>query len=113
MTVSSKVWQSVCSVDDLIPYSGIAIKLDNTQVAIFYLPHLSPSVYAIANYDPFSNANVLARGLVGDFKGEICVVAPLYKQHFSLVTGICLDDDAVSVPTWECKVKNNQVALCV
>ena len=44
-------------------------------------------MYAIGNYDPASDANVLARGIVGDIGGEIVVASPIYKQHFSLRHG--------------------------
>jgi len=37
---------------------------------------------------------VLSRGIVGDVKGERVVASPLYKQHYSLTTGRCLEDPA-------------------
>lgn len=113
MTVSNQTWTQVCSEHDLVPYSGIAAKVNGIQVALFYIPHLTPSLYAISNYDPFSEANVIARGIIGDFKGELCVASPLYKQHFSLLTGQCLDDDSVTIKTWACQITNEQVELCL
>jgi nitrite reductase (NADH) small subunit len=40
---------------------------------------------------------VLSRGIVGDVKGELVVASPVYKQHFSLTSGKCLEDPEVRV----------------
>ncbi len=58
------------------------------------------SVHAVANHDPFSGANVIARGLVGSVGDAATVASPIYKQRFDLVTGRCLDDDAVSLAVY-------------
>jgi len=59
------------------------------------------AVFAIGNYDPASDANVLSRGIVGDIGGEIVVASPIYKQHFSLITGRCLEEPRfASLPIW-------------
>lgn len=103
-------WVDVCSKDDLQPDSGICALVKNKQIAIFYLAK-DNKIYAINNYDPFGKANVLSRGLIGDLKGEPMVASPLYKQHFSLKTGICLDDDSVNVEAYEIRVENNRVEI--
>ena len=69
--------------------------VNGRQVAVFRLD--DGSVYAIDNYDPFSKANVLSRGIVGDLKGEVVVASPVYKQHFSLKSGQCLEEPQVQV----------------
>ena len=58
-----------------------------------------------------SQANVLARGIVGDVDGEPVVASPLYKQHFSLKTGACLEEPGVSVPTYRVLVADGHVFL--
>jgi nitrite reductase (NADH) small subunit len=68
-------------------------------------------VYAIANYDPFSQAFVLSRGLVGDRNGMPKVASPIYKQNFSLTTGQCLDDDTVSVLVYPTRVVEGNVQV--
>lgn len=88
----------VCPVEALLPGRGAAALVDGRQVALFRLPR--GSIYAIGNHDPFCGANVLARGVVGDLRGELVVASPMYKQHFSLVSGHCLEDDAVRVPVY-------------
>ena len=60
--------------------------------------------YLIDNHDPFSKANVLSRGIVGDLKGHNVVASPIYKQHFCLETGKCLEEDT-QIPVY--KVREN------
>jgi NAD(P)H-dependent nitrite reductase small subunit len=106
-------WVDVCSVDDLQPNSGICALLSGKQVAIFYMPE-EQAIYAINNYDPFGKANVLSRGMIGDIKGEPMVASPLYKQHFSLRTGVCLDDDSIKVDAYAVRMQADrvEVSLC-
>jgi NAD(P)H-dependent nitrite reductase small subunit len=72
--------------------------VNGRQVAVFRL--YDDSLYAIDNHDPFSGANVLSRGIVGDLKGERVVASPIYKQHFSLITGQCLEEADVRVTVY-------------
>jgi nitrite reductase (NADH) large subunit len=58
---------------------------------------VADKIYALDNLDPFSGANVLARGIVGDVSGQLVVASPVYKQHFALGTGCCLEDPEVTV----------------
>ena len=110
MTASTD-WKAVCTVEDLVPESGIAVWTEDGPVAVFYLPHRLPALFAISHTDPFSGANVLARGITGDLKGEPVVASPLYKQHFSLVSGQCLEDEAVSVSTYPVLLDGDRVLL--
>ena len=88
----------VCQLQDIVPNSGICALVEGQQVAIFRLD--DDRVFALGNRDPFSGANVLSRGIVGDLNGELVVASPVYKQHFSLLTGRCLEDASVSVPVY-------------
>ena len=101
----------VCGLQDLVAGSGIAALVDGEQIAIFYLPALDPPVYAIGNFDPFSKANVLSRGLVGDVEGVPVVSSPVYKQHFELSTGRCLEDETVTVPRFPLQISGSDVWL--
>jgi len=99
-------WQTVCDAEDLPADMGICAKLNGKQVAIFSLEkNDSFKLFAVGNHDPFSESNVLSRGLVGDLKGQYVVASPIYKQHFNLETGRCLEDESVVIPTYE--VRNN------
>jgi NAD(P)H-dependent nitrite reductase small subunit len=104
--MSGPRWTHVCALDDILPDSGVAALVDGRQVALF---RVRDGVHAIANFDPVSQANVLARGVVGDQGGELVVASPLYKQHFSLVTGQCLEEPAHSVPTYLARVSEGEV----
>lgn len=95
-------WARVCRLDQLTPYRGVAALVDGQQVAVFRFP--DDQIYAIGNFDPFSHAPVLSRGVVGDAKGVPKVASPVYKQSFDLRTGRCLDDPEVSVPTYPVRV---------
>lgn len=103
-------WIDVCAADDLQPNSGICALVKGRQVAIFYLPK-EAALYAIDNYDPLGQANVLSRGMIGDLNGRIVVASPLYKQHFNLETGACLEDEAVSVPVYPVRIENGRVEV--
>lgn len=103
------MYQRICSLKDLIPELGVSALINGEQVAIFRLK--DNRVYAIANYDPFSQANVLSRGLTCNLKGKTCVASPIYKQHFDLLTGQCLEDDAVSIKIYSVKIEGEAVLV--
>jgi NAD(P)H-dependent nitrite reductase small subunit len=64
-------------------------------------------LYALSNHDPFSGANVLARGILGTRGGTPTVASPMYKQVFDLRSGQCLDDPAQAVPTYPVRRTGN------
>ncbi len=110
--MTSENWMEVCQLDDLIINDGVNSLVDDQQIAIFRTNE-DDKVYAIGNYDPIGKAYVLSRGIVGDIKGEPVVASPLYKQHFSLLTGQCLEDDDVRVPAYPIKVVDGMVQIQV
>jgi nitrite reductase (NADH) small subunit len=87
------VWTAVCLVDDLVPERGAAAIVGGEQLALFRLA--DGRVVAVQQHDPFSDAYVLSRGLVGtrtvDGAPVATVASPMYKQVFDLVTGRCLE----------------------
>lgn len=103
-------WIDVCHIDDLQSDSGVCASVNGQQVALFYLPRLQ-AVYAMGNYDPFSQANVLSRGMVGDMGGQPMLASPMYKQHFHLKTGVCFEDGNVRVPTYPARIEYDRVAI--
>jgi nitrite reductase (NADH) small subunit len=94
----------------LQPDSGVCVLVAGQQVALFHMKKEN-AVYAIGNYDPLGKANVLSRGIIGDVKGEPVVASPLYKQHFSLNTGVCIEDSQISVPVYPIRIQNGRVEL--
>jgi NAD(P)H-dependent nitrite reductase small subunit len=107
--VDMKEWVAVCKLNDIVPSTGVCALVGGRQVAVFRLD--DNSVYAIDNYDPFSRANVLSRGIVGDLKGELVLASPVYKQHFSLVSGQCLEDPAVRVAVFPVRLEGDRVCV--
>jgi nitrite reductase (NADH) large subunit len=92
----------------VIPESGVAALLEGRQIAVF---RVGPAVYAIGNHDPASGVNVLARGIVGDLNGELVVASPIYKHHYSLTSGRCLEDPELSVPTYAARIMRGRIWL--
>ena len=94
-TTSDEVarWVAVCRLDDLAPERGAAALVDGVQVAVFRL--VDDTAYAVQQHDPFSDAHVISRGIVGsrlvDGDRVPTVASPMYKQVFDLRTGACLD----------------------
>ncbi len=103
-------WQPVCNLTDLAPNVGVCALVEGEQVAIFNCTRTN-TIYAISNYDPFGKANVLSRGIIGGMGDEPMVASPLYKQHFSLVTGKCLEDESVSIKTYPVQVVDGKVQV--
>ena len=99
----------VCRLEDIVPDSGVCALVGGEQVAVFRVG--DNSVHAVGNRDPFSRANVLSRGIVGDLGGELVVASPVYKQHFSLLTGRCLEDASVRIPVYAARVEERWILV--
>jgi len=95
---SHRDMQSICKLEDILPFRGACALVNGQQIAFFRVNN--DQLYAIDNYDPIGKAYVLSRGIVGDIKGAMVVSSPLYKQHFNLATGECLEDADVRVKTY-------------
>ncbi|WP_425338648.1 nitrite reductase small subunit NirD [Halomonas salinarum] len=108
-------WQPLCTKADLVAYSGVAAWIETpegpAQVALFYLPGHATELFALDHHDPFSDANVIARGIVGDIQGEPVVASPIYKQHFRLSDGQCLEDETVRLRCWPLRLESGQVLI--
>lgn len=106
------MYQEICQLDDIVPNSGVTALVGSQQVAIFRVEEKSEDrLFALSNFDPFSQANVLSRGIVGSLKDKIVVASPIYKQHFCLETGQCLEDEEVRLKSWEVKLEAGTVLL--
>jgi NAD(P)H-dependent nitrite reductase small subunit len=113
MSVAEKMdWQIFCKKQDLVAGSGVCALVGATQVALFYLPQEEEVIYALNNRDPIGEANVLSRGIVCDMGGRITVASPLYKQHFDLVSGECLEEE-VRVETYAVRIEGDEVLIAV
>ena len=102
----------VCDIADIVPNTGVCALIGGEQVAVFHVIDGNPEetrVFAIGNYDPNAQAAVLSRGLVGNLGERIVVASPIYKHHFDLTTGQCLEEPANSVPAWPARIDEGKV----
>jgi len=106
-------WTAICTLDDIVPDTGVCALLNGRQVAVFRVGGDEPRVFAIDNYDPNSQAAVLSRGLVGSIGERIVVASPIYKQHFDLQSGECLEAPAQSVASYPARIDGGQVWVAV
>jgi nitrite reductase (NADH) small subunit len=109
MTTDTLNWTAVCAVNDILPNTGVCALVDDRHVAVF---RVGPNqFFAIDNVDPKSQASVLSRGLVGSLGDRIVVASPLYKNHFDLRSGECLESPEYSVRAHEVRVDGEQVLV--
>jgi len=101
---------AVCSVDDLVYELGVCVSVRGEAVALF---RVKEDIFAIGNHDPYCDASVLSRGLVGSatIGGEEVpyVASPLRKHRFELQTGRSLDDASVCVGSYAIEVRQGEV----
>jgi nitrite reductase (NADH) small subunit len=102
-------YAAVCRLADLEVERGATALVHGQAVAIFRTH--DDEVFALANYDPFARASVLARGIVGSRGNVPFVASPMHKQAFDLRTGLCLDDPAVAVATYDVRVVDGVVQV--
>ena len=105
-------WVPVCTLDDIVPNTGVCALINGEQVAVFHVHQGEPQtsrVFAIGNYDHNADASVLSRGLIGSVGERIVVASPIYKHHFDLQTGECLEAPEHSVNAYPARVADGKV----
>ncbi len=104
-------WKDICHIEDILPNSGRCALHEGEQVAIFRVRQSgNDELYAVENYDPISGANVISRGIVGSKGDQVVVASPVYKQHFCLSSGSCMEEE-VSLKTWPVRLFGDRVQL--
>ncbi|WP_026035719.1 nitrite reductase small subunit NirD [Cupriavidus sp. BIS7] len=103
-----ETWTAICTLRDIVPNTGVCALVDRKQVAVFRIGR-GEEVYAIANFDPNARANVLSRGLIGSLGPRTVVASPIYKHHFDLRTGECLEAPEYSVDAYAARVYDGKV----
>ena len=111
MSIASLQWNTVCTVDDILPNTGVCALVEDRHVAVFRVGETD--FYAIDNVDPKSGASVLSRGLVGNLGERIVVASPLYKNHFDLATGACLEAPEYSVHAHSVSIEDGRVRVAL
>lgn len=103
-------WLPICKVTDIADNTGICAKVGNHQVAVFRSTRTA-SLHAIANFDPIGRANVLSRGMIGNIGDRLCVASPLYKQHFDLQTGQCIEDEQYTLEVFDVRERDGLIEV--
>lgn len=106
----SEAWITVCNKNDLTPNTGVCALVNDEQVAIFW-EGISDQLFALSNYDPIGEANVMSRGMLGSLGDDLVVASPLYKQHFNLRSGECLEAPGHCLKTWDIREQNGEVQI--
>jgi NAD(P)H-dependent nitrite reductase small subunit len=101
-------WVKIGSVADFPVDGGMAVRYGDAQIAVYNFSSRG-EWYASQNMCPHMKDMVLARGLLGDQKGEPKVACPQHKKTFSLKTGECLSGDPLRIRTFPVKVENGAV----
>ena len=121
MTAPADSLVAICPLAALTPERGAAAILpDGTQIAVFLLD--DGTVRAVQQHDPYSEANILSRGLVGTHlvtgEGEEpgrlvpTLSSPMYKQSWDLDTGAVLDSgggEKLPIAVYEVAVRDDHV----
>ena len=112
MTTETRHWTAVCPASEILPDTGVCALVDGVHVAVF---RVGPTAqfFAIDNVDPKSQASVLSRGLVGSLGDRIVVASPLYKNHFDLRSGECLESPEHSVRAHAVRVEDDRVLVAL
>ena len=111
MNTDTLHWTAVCAADDILPNTGVCALVAGRHVAVFRIG--DDQFQAIDNIDPQSGASVLSRGLVGSLGDRVVVASPLYKNHFDLRTGECLEAPQNSVRAHAVRVDGGRVLVAL
>lgn len=111
MHQSDNNWITIGRLSDLVVGSGVGARYGDRQVAVFLIPQLDDQVFVLDNYCPISGVNIIARGMVGDIQGEPVVATPLYKKHFSLLDGRCIEDDSHKLITYAVRIEGDELQV--
>lgn len=93
----------IAEVDDVPRVSGKKIRVNGKSIALF--KHKN-NIYAIRNSCPHQGAD-LADGHISESK----VVCPLHRWKFNFEDGAFTGNENIRIPTYQTKVKNNDVYI--
>ena len=105
-------WTEICDLAEIVPNTGVCALINGEQIALFHVIDRAQNearVFAIGNYDPNADASVLSRGLIGSLGERIVVASPIYKHHFDLQTGECLEAPEHSVSAYPARIAEGKV----
>jgi nitrite reductase (NADH) small subunit len=102
-------WVDVIAETELEIEIGVPALVGTAAVAVFKTH--DGTLHAVSNLDPRTGSSVIARGIVGSRGAAATVASPLYKEVFDLRTGVCLDDEAKRLATFEVRVLDGIVQV--
>jgi len=111
MSTDTLSWTAVCVTDDILPDTGVCALVEGRHVAVFRLG--KERYFALDNVDPKSGASVLSRGLLGNLGERLVVASPIYKNHFDLATGECLEAPEHSVRAHAVRLEGDRVLVAL
>lgn len=111
MSTENQSWIDVCSASEIVPNTGVCALIDGRHLAVFRIG--LDQFFAIDNIDPKSRASVLSRGLTGNLGERIVVASPIYKNHFDLRTGECVEEPLHSVCAYSVRLNGDKVQVAV
>ena len=111
MNTDTLQWTAVCTAEDILPNTGVCALVAGRHVAVFRIGN--DQFHAIDNIDPQSGASVLSRGLIGSLGERVVVASPLYKNHFDLRSGECLEFPEHSVRAHAVRVEEGRVQVAL
>ena len=88
-------WHRICPLDELELAWGEAALVAGRQVALFRTA--STEVFAVAQQDPATLANVMARGIIGSRGSRPTISSPLHKEVYDLETGECFTNPELAL----------------
>ena len=115
MSTDTLGWTAICATGDILPDTGVCALVDGRHVAVFRLgaDAQTQRFFAIDNVDPRSGASVLSRGLLGNLGERLVVASPIYKNHFDLATGECLEAPEHSVRAHAVRVDGDRILVAL
>ncbi|WP_295801771.1 nitrite reductase small subunit NirD [uncultured Microbulbifer sp.] len=111
VAITRTEWLQVCKRSDLVAESGVCALVGDHQIALFFLPEQEPQLYAIDNWDPVAKAGVIGRGIVAEIDDVLTVASPLYKQHYRLTDGQCLEEEDIQLAVYPVAFEGDEVLI--
>lgn len=114
-------WTQVCRYDRMLADRGVAAlvpDLERGRVQVALVKLADGRVFCVGQRDPFSGANVMARGIVGSAGADpdtgeaiATITSPMFKHVFDLGTGKSLLDERVCLGSWQVRVDDGMVEV--
>ncbi len=102
-------WRPVCTIDDIPRGTGVAVLFSGIQIAVFHTD--TGQFHALGNHDPYTDTNVISRGILGSRSGVAIVSSPMLKHAFALDTGKSLDNPDVGLATYRIRLNEAMIEI--